>query len=183
VRITVQTPSINYAGTPFTFNAGTAITTASSTEVNGNPASYTAVTALPAGLSLNTTTGDITGIPTAASAAANYTIKATYGGGGTATTVVRIAVLAPSISYAGTPFTYNAGTAIATASSTETNGNPVSYSGTLPAGLTLDPTTGNITGTPTSGSAATNYTITATYGAGVTATTVVRITVVAPTIS
>jgi mucin-19 len=49
----------------------------------------------------------------------------------------------------------------------------------LPAGLTFDPTTGTISGTPTVVSPATNYTITA-YNAGGTSSTVVNIAVLAP---
>lgn len=47
--------------------------------VAGNVSSYSVSPALPAGLSLNTSTGVITGIPTAASVAASYTVTATGG--------------------------------------------------------------------------------------------------------
>jgi sugar lactone lactonase YvrE len=51
-----------------------------------------------------------------------------------------------------------------------------SISPALPAGLTFDPTTGAISGTPTAASAATDYTITATNETG-SSSTVVRISV------
>ncbi len=60
-----------------------------SPSVAGNVASYGITPALPAGLSLNTNTGVISGVPTAASASTVYTITATGGNpsGSTATTV------------------------------------------------------------------------------------------------
>jgi len=179
ISITVLASTINYAD-PFTYNAGTAITTASSTEVGGNPSSYSVSPSLPAGLSINTTTGDITGTPTTPVATATYTVTANYAGGVTATTPVIITVQTPTISYTGSPFTFTTGTAITTLNSTEVNGNPTTYAGALPAGLTLNTSTGSITGTPTTVSAATNYTITATYGGGVTASTTINIKVNPP---
>src|ERR1700744_3070305 len=110
--ITVNREDISYTGSPFVFYTGGTISTLSSTELGSNPTNYSGT--LPAGLSV-ANSGDITGTPTATSAATNYTITANYGGGVTAATVVNMQVLASSISYSGTPFTFNAGTAIATA--------------------------------------------------------------------
>ena len=97
----------------------------------------------------------ISGTPTTASAATNYTVTANSSAGN-ATTVVNITVIpaAPTISYI-TPQTYTVNTAITPLNPTTTN-NPTSYSTTgLPAGLSLNTTTGQITGTPTTASAAT----------------------------
>jgi Putative Ig domain/Secretion system C-terminal sorting domain len=183
INITVLASAISYTGSPFTYAAGTPITTLIATETGGNPTSYSG--ALPTGLLLNIATGDITGTPTAPSAATNYTITANYSTGPSATTVINIKVLAPTISYAGSPLTYYSGSPIATLTSTEINGNPTSYSTSpaLPAGLALNAATGDITGTPAATSAATPYTITATYAGGVTATATINIQVLAPTIS
>ncbi len=52
----------------------------------------------------------------------------------------------------------------------------------LPPGLTFDPTTGNISGTPTAASASTNYTITA-YNAGGFGSAIVNITVTGSSVS
>ncbi|MBB3054941.1 putative Ig domain-containing protein [Mucilaginibacter gotjawali] len=182
LSITVLASTISYTGSPFTYRAGTPISTLTSTEVGGNPAAYSGT--LPAGLTLNTSTGDITGTPTTPTAATGYTITATYAGGVTATTTINITVLAPTISYTGSPFAYQTTVAISTLTPTVT-GTVVSYSGTLPAGLTLNTTNGQITGTPTTVSAATAYTITANYAAGVTASTNITISVnlVPPAIS
>lgn len=53
--------------------------------VAGNIVSYSITPALPAGLSFNTNTGVISGIPIAASASTGYTITATNGSGSTST--------------------------------------------------------------------------------------------------
>jgi len=174
INITVLASTISYTGSPFTFYTGNAITTLHSTEVGGNPTSYSG--SLPAGLSLNTSTGDITGTPTTVAAATPYTITANYGGGVTSTTVINITVSAPTISYTGSPFTFYTTVAITTLTPTVI-GSPLSFSGSLPAGLSLNTTNGQITGTPTTILAAANYTITANYTGGVTATAVLNITV------
>jgi len=122
---------------------------------------YSISPTLPAGLSFNNYTGVISGTPTVTSPATNYTVTATNGGG-SSTAVVNITVNPPvSLSYT-TPLSFTAGSAIPTQFPT-TTGNPTSYSTTgLPAGLTLNTTNGQITGTPTTASAAANYSITAT---------------------
>jgi hypothetical protein len=67
---------------PRTFSTGTAITALSPT-VTGTVSSYAVSPALPAGLTLNTSTGQISGTPTAASAATNYTVTAQNASGST----------------------------------------------------------------------------------------------------
>jgi hypothetical protein len=105
---------------------------------------------LPAGLSLNPTTGAITGTPTDqltytfqlkahndyGAVYQSYTI--TPGDPGVPPTFVDTTIAAPQL---GAPFHENV----------QATGDPtiVYSSGTLPAGLTLDPATGEITGTPT----------------------------------
>ncbi|MEO8886979.1 MAG: putative Ig domain-containing protein, partial [Mucilaginibacter sp.] len=83
---------------------------------------------LPAGLTFDATTGVISGTPTAAFPATNYTITA-YNAGGSSSTVVNIAVLAavsqtiapPNISYQ-TPQTYSVNTKIPTLTPTNSGG-------------------------------------------------------------
>ncbi len=174
--------SISYTGSPFTYNTGVTITSLTPT-VAGSPTSYSISTPLPAGLAFSTTTGVISGTPTATSSATTYTITANYPLGVTATTTINITVTASTISYTGSPFTYYTGTAITTLPPTTVGGTPASYSGVLPAGLSLNAANGNITGTPTATSSAANYTITANYAGGVTSTATLNITVLAPTIS
>src|SRR6185503_6102650 len=152
---------------------------------------YKVSPALPAGLSMNAGTGVISGTPTAASPATNYTVTATNNKG-SGTTVIQITVNLPAkpiISYS-TPQVYTATEAI-TPLSPNSTGGPIPSSGafsvspSLPSGLRLDVNTGIISGTPINVRAAANYTVTATNMGG-SGTAVINITIKAfpvPTIS
>jgi len=134
-----------------------------------SPTSY-AATGLPAGLSINTGTGAITGTPTTA-ATSNITISATNAfGTDTKTLVLTVIVAAPSITSSLTA-TGTVGVAFSyTITATNT---PTSFGATgLPAGLSVDTNTGIISGTPTT-SATTNITITATNAGGTDSKTLV----------
>jgi len=63
------------------------------TTTNGTAATYTVIPALPAGLVLTSTTGEITGTPTAAASFKNYEVKATTSAGFT-TRVIAFAITA-----------------------------------------------------------------------------------------
>ncbi|NBS07458.1 MAG: hypothetical protein EBS69_08770 [Verrucomicrobia bacterium] len=118
---------------------------------SGSPTSYSA-TGLPAGLTINATSGLISGMPTVA-ATSTVTLKATNAtGSGTKTLMITVAaapvVTAPVISSGtvGTAFRYQV----------VASGSPTSYSATgLPAGLTINATSGLISGTPTAAAAST----------------------------
>jgi gliding motility-associated-like protein len=69
------------------FVRGTAIQAMASTASGGTVISYSIAPALPTGLALNTSTGEISGTPTAVAAAANYVVTATNSGGSTTTTL------------------------------------------------------------------------------------------------
>ena len=73
-------------------------------------------TTLPSGLSFNTSTGAISGTPTAVSSSTSYTVTATNAGGsGTASVTIQVNDVSPySLSYSGTPFTLTKGTAMTT---------------------------------------------------------------------
>jgi GH18 family chitinase len=117
---------------------------------SGSPTSYSA-TGLPAGLTVNATSGVISGTPTVA-ATSTITLKATNAGGSatktlTITVAAATTVTAPVISSAAT-----ASGTVGTAFSYQivASGSPTSYSATgLPAGLTVNVTSGVISGTPT----------------------------------
>jgi len=121
--------------------------------------------ALPAGLSLNPATGEITGTPTAAGTA-NFTVMATNGAG-SATRPMHIEVSeAPAITTESLP----GGTLGMSYYQplTATGAAPITWSiagGALPAGLSLNTATGEITGTPTAKGTA-KFTVKATNGAG-----------------
>ena len=158
--------TVNAAATAFTPVTGSGGT---------GPLAYSVSPSLPTGLSINSTTGAITGTPTATSAAANYTVTVTdannatntaqfnltVNGGVSATQSVASKTLA--LNQAATPFTPVSGTG---------GTGPLAYSvsPSLPAGLSINSTTGAITGTPTATSPATNYTVTVTDANNVTNT-------------
>ncbi|HTZ73918.1 MAG TPA: choice-of-anchor D domain-containing protein [Candidatus Aquilonibacter sp.] len=155
------TPSslvINLSGTGQTGTSAPTITSATTSSgtvgtafsyqivATNTPTSYGA-TGLPTGLSINTSTGLISGTPTSAGTS-SVTLSATNSTGtGNATLTLTIAIAAPAITSAtaangtvGTAFSYQ----IAATNS------PTSYGATgLPAGLSVNSSTGLISGTPT----------------------------------
>jgi uncharacterized repeat protein (TIGR01451 family) len=171
----VAPSNLTYSVSPATFTVGTAITNDVPSNSGGTVISYSVNPALPAGLVLNTSTGVISGTPTAISSATNYTITATNSGGSTTATVsITVNNIAPgNLTYATNPAVYTKGVAIANNTPASTGGAVVSYSvsPTLPAGLSLSTTTGIISGTPTAPAAAANYTVTATNTGGSTTVT------------
>jgi hypothetical protein len=145
-----------------------------------SPTSYNA-TGLPSGLSVNTSTGAITGTPTA-TGSSNVTISATNAGGtGSATLALTVNPPAPVINSTltasgttGSSFSYQI---------TATN-SPTSYNATsLPNGLSVNTSTGVISGTPTA-TGSSNVTISATNAGGTgSATLVLTVNPPAPVIS
>jgi len=136
-------------------------------------------TPLPAGLTLGSSTGIISGTPTVVSGSATDTIIAT-GPGGTGRATVTIAVVdtAPSIAYRTNPATYAKSVAIIPDSVLSTGGGITGFAvnPALPTGLTLNPTTGIVSGTPTALTVSAADTVTAT-GPGGTGKVVLVITV------
>jgi len=131
---------------------------------SNSPTSYSA-TGLPGGLSVNTSTGAITGTPTA-SGTSSVTIGATNASGtGTATLTLTIsAASSPPVITSNTSASGTVGTAFSY-QITATN-SPTSYSATgLPGGLSVNTGTGAITGTPTA-SGTSSVTIGATNASG-----------------
>jgi hypothetical protein len=84
---TVPPSDLSYSENPATYPVGIPITPNLPSTRGGAVEFYAVAPGLPAGLSLGTTTGVITGTPVAASARASYTVIATNSGGATATAV------------------------------------------------------------------------------------------------
>jgi hypothetical protein len=181
--ITTRTVTVNTApsGLSYTFNnptycAGQAITTNSASTGGGSVAtSFSVSPELPAGLALNTTTGQITGTPStvAGMEAANYTLTASNScGNATRMLNIRISPAAPTgLNYTSNSIAYCSSQPInANSASTSGGGAATSFSVSpaLPPGLVLNTTTGQITGTPSTiaGIAAANYTVTASNSCG-----------------
>ncbi len=171
---------LTYSANPATYVKGTAITANNPTNGGGAITSYSVVgTALPPGLSLNATTGVISGTPTAVAAMASYTIQGSNSGGNTQATVsITVNDAAPtSLTYSSNPATYTKGTLITPNTPSNGGGAITAYTvvGTaLPAGLSLNGTTGVITGTPTALTATASYTI---QGSNVTGNTQVSVSI------
>ena len=149
--------------------------------------SYGVSPSLPAGLSLSTSTGAITGAPTAITALATYTVTATNSGGST-TTILTLTVndVAPSISYGSGSYTFTTNFTITAVAPTNTGGSVVTWSMTpsLPTGLSFNTTNGSISGTPTAITAPTAYTVTATNTGGSCAVSpILQVNPPAPTIT
>ena len=76
-------------------------------------------------------------------------------------------LIAPSIAYSGSPFTFTEGTAISSITPTNTGDSATwSISPSLPNGLNIDSSTGVISGTPTVTASSASYVITATNSGG-----------------
>ncbi|MBK5570336.1 putative Ig domain-containing protein [Ensifer sp. SSB1] len=127
--------------------------------------------ALPAGLNLDPSTGAVSGTPTvAALGTANFTLTATAAINGTVSVNYSITIAAPAVVLApagGALVTGTVGASYSDTSISATGGvGAISFavtSGSLPAGLTLDPSTGAISGTPTAaGFGTATFTVTAT---------------------
>ena len=146
--------------------------------------SYAVSPALPSGLSLDTSTGVVSGTPSASQSATSYTITGTGSGSGSATATISITVSAaatPSLSPSTQTVSGTVGSSItSTTAYTATNfTGTLSYavSPALPSGLSLDTSTGVVSGTPSASQSATSYTITGTGSGSGSATATISITV------
>ena len=79
--------SLTYSTNPAVYTQGTAIASNTPSSGGGGVASYSVAPPLPAGLSLNTSTGVVTGTPTTATPTASYTVTAVNLGGSTTATL------------------------------------------------------------------------------------------------
>ncbi|GFO56251.1 hypothetical protein GMSM_32580 [Geomonas sp. Red276] len=165
-----------------TGTVGTAYSQGLSASGGATPYSWAVASgALPAGLSLNAATGAITGTPTA-DGSASFTVQVTDALGTAVSKALTLAVYQPLAVSSGGLATGTVGTAYSLSLAASGGLTPYSWSltsGTLPAGLTLNGTTGAISGTPTAAaSAALTFKVTDANNA--TATKSLTLTVYAP---
>ncbi len=200
--------AISYADAPFTLTVGVAMEDAFPTVTGGAPVLYTVMPALPPGLELDSDAGVISGTPTFAAPATAYTITGANGLGTVTTTFMMTivdpagvpnptgptgqsgpVVTAPSaLAYPLNDATYVVNIAVPNNTPSVSGTAPFTFavSPSLPAGLSLDTSTGVISGQPSAMSARTAYTVTASNSAGMTQTTLfieVSATAIAPTLS
>jgi hypothetical protein len=140
---------------------------------------------LPAGLTVNKASGALSGTATAVTAASNVVIRA-WGhavAGDSASRTVRVsAAISPlaNLHYSPDTTTYTVGVPVSKMPTYTGRAATKFKASSLPAGLSLDSVSGQLSGTPTAVTAAANYTVTATNTAGPdTATRVLRLTIAA----
>lgn len=136
--------------------------------VTGTVASYSVAPTLPAGLSLNSSTGMITGTPTAVAAAASYTVTASNSGGSTNAAISITVNDAPPVTlYPKASFKFLKDV-MESVTPTSSGGANITWSihPALPPGLALDPSTGSISGTPSEVSGPAPYVVTARNSGG-----------------
>ena len=176
-----------YVATSTPMNPGWVSTAYSQTLAGGGGSgvySSWAVTSgsLPAGLTLNTSTGEISGTPTT-TGTASFTVRVTDSLSATASKAMSIQIY-PALSITTSSLPYGiVGTAYSqTLAASGGSGAYTAWavtSGSLPTGLTLDTSTGAITGTPTTSGSST-VTFQVTDSAGGTATRSLTIAIYDP---
>ncbi len=168
----VPPSNLAYTSAVQVYTKGTAISSNSPTSSGGPVVSYAISPAIPAGLSLSTSTGILSGTPTALATSAAYVVTATNTGGSTtATLTITVNDVPPSsLAYTYAVQVYTKGTAISSNSPTSSGGPVVSYaiSPALPAGLSLSSSTGILSGTPTALATSAAYVVTASNTGGST---------------
>jgi hypothetical protein len=148
---------------------GTAFAPTSIVATGTMPISFTIGSGtLPPGITLNGTSGQISGTPTAAGVF-NFTVTATNRRGSSSQAFTQTILQTPAITAPASPLTAAIAGAPSTAISFTASGStPVTWSvsaGSLPPGMSLNATTGAYTGTPTATGDFT-FTITATNSVG-----------------
>jgi len=141
--------------------------------VSGENLVFSILPSLPNGLSFDESTGIISGTPTELSQATDYEVTATNSGGSTSFTLsIEIIDSAPTTLSYTTPNVFIIDEAITNLVPIVSGENlEFSIEPSLPNGLSFNTTTGEISGTPTELSQATDYEVTATNSGGSTSFT------------
>jgi hypothetical protein len=185
----------------FTLTVNSAVTatiiSSTNTVMENNPSSFTPVAgsggtaplaysvspALPAGLSISSITGTVSGTPTVMLSVTTFTVTVTDAKGAKATKTFTLTVDSAVTATAVIPST-TLTEGVTAASFTPVTGaygvgtRTFSVSPTLPAGLSFSASTGAITGKPTVTHSASNFTVTVTDSSAATASAAFSLTVV-----
>ncbi|MDP6188282.1 MAG: putative Ig domain-containing protein, partial [Candidatus Poseidoniaceae archaeon] len=152
-----------YVATVQGYNAGSV----TRTDVTGATCSISP--SLPNGLTLNQGTCTISGTPTISGTNTTYNVTATSSTGASKSGEFNlwVTMIAPSIAYSGSPYTFNKDVAISSITPSNSGDSALwSVSPSLPSGLNIDGSTGVISGTPTVTASSASYVITATNSGG-----------------
>jgi gliding motility-associated-like protein len=182
----IVNPAISVAyDASYNITVGQAITPIAPT--SSSATSYSISPNLPAGLTMNGNTGVISGTITAPLNTTTYTVTGSVAGGCTASTsftLTAIAIAPSSLTYNPSTQTVRRNSPISNMLPTATGGAIVTYtiSPALPSGLSINPSTGTVSGTLTATvTGSVTYTITGTNSGGSRTATVTLIYNSAPT--
>ena len=153
LTLTVVNPPPPVISSPLTATGQVGVAFSYQITATNNPTSFNA-TGLPAGLTVNTATGLISGTPamgTDAGSPYTVTISATNSGG-TGSATLTLTIKPPPPPVITSPLTATGQVGVAFSYQITATNNPTSYNATgLPAGLTVNTATGLISGTPATG--------------------------------
>ena len=150
--VSLLAPTISYTPTTIIDTQNVLAAVLTPTLGGGAATSITISSALPAGLSFNTSNGVITGTPTTLQAATSYTITATNAiGSGIATINLSVLIKRPAIAYAPTAVIDTQNVLTTTIVPTVTGGtaSTITITPAFTNGLLFTAATGAISGTPT----------------------------------
>lgn len=171
-------PSITYnSNNPYAFVQSSA-GTLTPVLINGPFTNFTINPTLPPGITIDASTGVISGTPSANSGLITYTVTATASGS-PITTTIQLGVI--SATYSGNPFTLTQNVTMTASNLTLSSGTLVSASAMLPSGISINSSTGQITGASFGFFSSTNFPITLIVNlSGVNTTVVVNISFTVP---
>ncbi len=187
ITIVEQSPSgAFYQGNPFVFRLGNDVDLQPMIASGGNPTSWAIFPAVPESLVFNTSTGQISGIPTSLYEETIHVVWANNSGGSniSALTLTVIDNRPKVLDYAGDYLDLILFVELVNLTPTHSGGQPTSWEilPALPNGLIFNSTTGAITGAATELWDWTNHTVWANNTGGVGVTTIhVRVVDMTPT--
>lgn len=168
---TLQPPnSLTYSENPALFTKGVAISPLTPTSTGGAVTAYTVSPGIPAGLSLSGSTGIIVGTPSTVTPLATYTVTASNLAGSTTCALMLTVNDLPPIGlvYSPNPLLCTVGVLVPPCTPSAGGGAITSFTvnPALPPGLSLNASSGAISGTPVAVSPQANYTVTAGNSGG-----------------
>ena len=179
IQVKDKPSTLNFLAT--TYNLTKSVITQIFPTISGSITSCTSVPAMPAGLSLNSTTCAITGIPTVTLAATSFTVTASNSGG-VATDTFTMTIVdqvnpKPELVYPSSNVAFTAGVYESLTPRLASNISSCTITPILPTGLTIACSSGVISGTASTGKVSTLHTITVKNAFGDAATTTLWIEV------